>query len=218
MKKSARICARAPGGGTPKEEGREKGALRLPESAPPPGQTLSACGAAVWDARVTARRRPPSRRSCARGGRRSRRRPGPSVEKFRGCRDPDGERDGTPLRSPVLPVCASSDPDPRSSLWDSNVMNRDRAGPGPDGVQANRDRAQASGDGGQSLGGPENGETLDGAPAEDKRLFPGALTGGRDAQAAENHCEPPPTNPVLAAPPQVQNPDRTLIEEGERSR
>ncbi|KAF6730680.1 NK1 transcription factor-related protein 1 [Oryzias melastigma] len=88
-------------------------------------------------------------------------------------------------------------------------MNRDRAGPGPDGVQANRDRAQASGDGGQSLGGPENGETLDGAPAEDKRLFPGALTGGRDAQAAENHCEPPPTNPVLAAPPQGPTVHRT---------
>lgn len=105
-------------------------------------------------------------------------------------------------------------------------MNRDRAGPGPgpgaDGVQTVicRDRATAGpgvadstqtamsrdraipapdGDGVQTVVGPDNGDLLDG----EKRLFSNAVAPGRDAQATENHTEPP-TNPVLAPPQQVE--------------
>lgn len=110
-------------------------------------------------------------------------------------------------------------------------MNRDRAGPGPvaDGAQTviSRDRAAAGpvadavqpvmsrdravpapcGDGVQTVVGPESGDMLDGGAAGEKRLFSGA--GGRDAQAVENHSEPPPTNPVLAPPQQVDAWDQT---------
>ncbi|XP_034399722.1 NK1 transcription factor related 2-like,b [Cyclopterus lumpus] len=107
-------------------------------------------------------------------------------------------------------------------------MNRDRAvtGPGADGVQTaiSRDRAVAGpvantvqpvmsrdralpapgGDGVQTVVSPDSG----GAAAE-KRLFSNAVTGSRDAQAVENHLEPPPTNPVLAPPQQGPTGHRT---------
>lgn len=106
-------------------------------------------------------------------------------------------------------------------------MNRERAvpGPGADGVQAviNRDRAAAGsvtdavqpatnrdraaptpcGDGVQTVVGPDSVELLDGTAAADKRLFANAMAAGRDAQAVENHTEPPPTNQVLVPPQQV---------------
>lgn len=106
-------------------------------------------------------------------------------------------------------------------------MNRDRAvpGPGADGVQTvisrdravagpvadavqpvmSRDRAvpAAGGDGVQTVVGPDSGDMLDGGAAGEKRLFSSAVSGGRDAQAVENHSEPAPTNPVLAPPQQV---------------
>ncbi|XP_034546330.1 NK1 transcription factor related 2-like,b [Notolabrus celidotus] len=113
-------------------------------------------------------------------------------------------------------------------------MNRDRAvpGPGADGVQAiiNRDRAVAGpvvtdavqpvmsreraastpgGDGIQTVVGPDGQDILDGGAAGEKRLFSNAIAGGRDAQAGENHSEPPPTNPVLAPPQQCPNGHRT---------
>uniref|UniRef100_A0A3Q3KRX4 Homeobox domain-containing protein n=1 Tax=Monopterus albus TaxID=43700 RepID=A0A3Q3KRX4_MONAL len=112
-------------------------------------------------------------------------------------------------------------------------MNRDRAvpGPGADGVQAvisreravagpvadavqpvmSRDRAVPApgGDGVQTVVGPDNGDMLDGGAAGEKRLFSNAVPGGRDAQAVENHSEPPPTNPVLAPPQQGPNGHRT---------
>ena len=92
------------------------------------------------------------------------------------------------------------------------VMSRDnRVVPGPvaaDAVQPvmSRDRAvvpAAGGDGVQTVVGPDGGDMLDGGAAGDKRLFSSAVAGGRDAQAGENHSEPPPTNPVLAPPQQV---------------
>ncbi|TDH07848.1 hypothetical protein EPR50_G00110270 [Perca flavescens] len=112
-------------------------------------------------------------------------------------------------------------------------MNRDRAGPGPgaDGVQTviSRDRAAAGpvsepvqavmsreravpapgGDGVQTVVGPDSGDLLDGGAAGNKRLFSSAGPGGRDAQAVENHSEPPPTNPVLAPPQQGPTGHRT---------
>ncbi|KAA8589205.1 hypothetical protein FQN60_010550 [Etheostoma spectabile] len=112
-------------------------------------------------------------------------------------------------------------------------MNRDRAGPGPgaDGVQTgiSRDRAAAGpvaeavqtvmsrdravpapgGDGVQTVVGPDSGDLLDGGAAGNKRLFSSAVPGGRDAQAGENHSEPPPTNPVLAPPQQGPTGHRT---------
>ncbi|XP_035525626.1 NK1 transcription factor related 2-like,b, partial [Morone saxatilis] len=112
-------------------------------------------------------------------------------------------------------------------------MNRDRAvtGPGADGVQTviNRDRAVAGpvadavqpvmsrdrvvpapcGDGVQTVVGPDSGDMLDGGAAGEKRLFSNAVAGGRDAQAVENHSEPPPTNPVLAPPQQGPTGHRT---------
>ncbi|XP_070693529.1 NK1 transcription factor-related protein 1 [Pempheris klunzingeri] len=112
-------------------------------------------------------------------------------------------------------------------------MNRDRAvpGPGTDGVQTviSRDRAVAGsvadavqpvmsrdravpatcGDGVQTVVGPDSGDVLDGGAAGEKRLFPSTVTGGRDAQAVENHSEPPPTNPVLAPPQQGPTGHRT---------
>ncbi|XP_017278587.1 NK1 transcription factor related 2-like,b [Kryptolebias marmoratus] len=104
-------------------------------------------------------------------------------------------------------------------------MNRDR-GAGPDGIQAviSRDRTAAGpvadlvqppmsrdravlqvpncADGLQTLVGPDNGDMLDSAGTGDKRIFSGSVSGGREAQAGENHSEPPPTNPVLV--PQQQ--------------
>lgn len=113
-------------------------------------------------------------------------------------------------------------------------MNRDRAvsGPGADGVQTitNRDRAVAGpvvtdaaqpamsrdraasapgGDGIQTVVGPDSQEILDGGAAGEKRFFTNAIAGGRDAQAGENHSEPPPTNPALAPPQQVDALDQT---------
>lgn len=106
-------------------------------------------------------------------------------------------------------------------------MNRDRAvpGPGADGVQTviSRDRAAAGPvadavqpvmsrdravpapgvDGVQTVVGPDGGDMLDGGAAGEKRLFANAVAAARDAQVVENHSEPPPTNPVLAAPQQV---------------
>uniref|UniRef100_A0A3P8RXH7 NK1 transcription factor related 2-like,b n=1 Tax=Amphiprion percula TaxID=161767 RepID=A0A3P8RXH7_AMPPE len=81
------------------------------------------------------------------------------------------------------------------------VISRDRAGAGPvaDAVQPvmSRDRAVPApgggGDGVQTVVGPDGGDLLDGGAAGEKRLFSGAVA----AQAAENHSEPPPTNPVL---------------------
>ena len=113
-------------------------------------------------------------------------------------------------------------------------MNRDRAvpGPGADGVQTviNRDRAIAGpvadavqpamnrdraipapdGDGVQTVVGPDSGDILDGSAPGEKRLFSNAVATGRDAQAVENHSEPPPTNPVIAPPQQVDAWDQTL--------
>ncbi|KAK5865302.1 hypothetical protein PBY51_016477 [Eleginops maclovinus] len=77
------------------------------------------------------------------------------------------------------------------------VMSRDRAVPGP-GV-----------DGIQTVVGPDSGDILEGGAAGEKRLFSSAGTGGRDAQAGENHSEPPPTNPVLAPPQQGPTGHRT---------
>ncbi|XP_042348723.1 NK1 transcription factor-related protein 1 [Plectropomus leopardus] len=114
-------------------------------------------------------------------------------------------------------------------------MNRDRAvpGPGADGVQTviSRDRAVAGpvadavqpvmsrdravpvpggGDGVQTVVGPDSGDMLlDGGAPGEKRLFSNAVAGGRDAQAGENHSEPPPTNPVLAPPQQGPTGHRT---------
>ncbi|KAF0039298.1 hypothetical protein F2P81_007533 [Scophthalmus maximus] len=112
-------------------------------------------------------------------------------------------------------------------------MNRDRAAPGPggDGVQAaiNRDRAIAGpvadtvqpvmsrdraipapeGDGIQTVVGPDSGDMVDGVAAGEKMLFSNAVAGDKDAQAVENHSEPPPTNPVLAPPQQGPNGHRT---------
>lgn len=106
-------------------------------------------------------------------------------------------------------------------------MNRDRAvpGPGADGVQTviSRDRAVAGPvadavqpvmsrdravpapgvDGVQTVVGPDSGDMLDGGAAGEKRLFASAVAAARDAQVVENHSEPPPTNPVLAPPQQV---------------
>ncbi|XP_059202834.1 NK1 transcription factor-related protein 1 [Centropristis striata] len=117
-------------------------------------------------------------------------------------------------------------------------MNRDRAvpGPGADGVQTviSRDRAAAGpvvadsvqplvsrdravpapggGDAGvQTVVGPDSDrDMLDGGGAAgEKRLFSSAVAGGRDAQAGENHSEPPPTNPVLVPPQQGPTGHRT---------
>ncbi|XP_070769827.1 NK1 transcription factor-related protein 1 [Enoplosus armatus] len=112
-------------------------------------------------------------------------------------------------------------------------MNRDRAvpGPGADGVQTvisrdrpaagpvadavqpvmSRDRAVPApgGDGVQTMVSPDSGDMLDGGAAGEKRLFSNAVAGGRDAQAVENHSEPPPTNPVLAPPQQGPTGHRT---------
>ncbi|XP_071313895.1 NK1 transcription factor-related protein 1 [Trachinotus anak] len=112
-------------------------------------------------------------------------------------------------------------------------MNRDRAvpGPGADGVQTVicRDRAVAGpvadapqpvmsrdraipapdGDGIQTVVGSDSGDLLDGVAAGEKRLFSNAVAGSRDAQAGENHTEPPPTNPVLAPPQQGPTGHRT---------
>lgn len=109
-------------------------------------------------------------------------------------------------------------------------MNRDRAvpGPGADGVQTvisrdravagpmaeavlpvmSRDRAEPApgGEGVQTVVGPDSGDMLDGGAAGEKRLFSNAVAGGRDAQVMENRSEPPPTNPVLAPPQQVDGP------------
>ncbi|CAG5993467.1 unnamed protein product [Menidia menidia] len=104
-------------------------------------------------------------------------------------------------------------------------MNRDRAvpGPGSDGVQepvqaaVSRDRAPPApalhghghGDALQPAagGGGVGGDVMEGA-AGDKRLLSGALAGNRDPQA-DNHSEPPPTNPVLAPPQQGPTGHRT---------
>uniref|UniRef100_UPI0037E961BB NK1 transcription factor-related protein 1 n=1 Tax=Semicossyphus pulcher TaxID=241346 RepID=UPI0037E961BB len=113
-------------------------------------------------------------------------------------------------------------------------MNRDRAvpGPGADGIQTviNRDRAVAGpvvtdavqpvmsrdravpapgGDGIQTVVCPDSQDILDGGAAGEKRLFSNAVAGCRDAQAGENHSEPPPTNPVLAPPQQGPTGHRT---------
>ncbi|KAM7000760.1 NK1 transcription factor-related protein 1 [Tautogolabrus adspersus] len=114
-------------------------------------------------------------------------------------------------------------------------MNRDRAVPGngADGVQTviNRDRtvagpvvadavhpvmsrdrvapAPGGGEGLQTVVGPDSQDILDGGAVGEKRLFSNALAGGRDAQAGENHSEPPPTNPVLAPPQQGPTGHRT---------
>lgn len=82
-------------------------------------------------------------------------------------------------------------------------MNLERAAPGPvvDAVQPvmSRDRAVAApcADGIQTVVG-----LLDGSNSGEKRLMSNA--GSREAQAVENPTEPPPTNPVLVAPQQVQ--------------
>lgn len=89
-------------------------------------------------------------------------------------------------------------------------MNRDRAAPGPvaDGVQPvmSRDRAVAApcGDGLQTVVGPDGTDMLDGSNGGEKRLIANVMAGSREAQAVENPTEPPPTNPVLVAPQQVQ--------------
>ncbi|XP_062282038.1 NK1 transcription factor-related protein 1 [Scomber scombrus] len=95
------------------------------------------------------------------------------------------------------------------------VISRERVAPGPvvDAVQSvmSRDRAVPApgGDGVQTVVGPDSADMLDGAAAGEKRLFSGAVNGGRDAQAVENHTEPPPTNPVLAPPQQGPTGHRT---------
>uniref|UniRef100_A0A3P9QFL5 NK1 transcription factor related 2-like,b n=1 Tax=Poecilia reticulata TaxID=8081 RepID=A0A3P9QFL5_POERE len=80
-------------------------------------------------------------------------------------------------------------------------MGRDRAaagGPVVDTLQPamSRDRP-GSGDGVQTMVGPESGEMLDAGAAAEKRLF--SVAASRDPQAVENHTEPPP---VLAPPQQ----------------
>ncbi|XP_060905056.1 NK1 transcription factor-related protein 1 [Labrus mixtus] len=95
------------------------------------------------------------------------------------------------------------------------VISRDRAVAGPvvtDAVHPvmSRDRvAPAPGEGLQTVVGPDSQDILDGGAAGEKRLFSNALAGGRDAQAGENHSEPPPTNPVLAPPQQGPTGHRT---------
>lgn len=89
-------------------------------------------------------------------------------------------------------------------------MNRDRAAPGPvtDAAQPvmSRDRTVAApgGDGVQTVVSSDSGDMLDGGTAGDKRLISNAVAGGREAQVGENPSEPPPTNPVLVPPQQVQ--------------
>lgn len=89
-------------------------------------------------------------------------------------------------------------------------MNRDRAAPGPvaDAVQPimSRDRAVAApcGDGVQTVVGTDGTDILDGGCAGEKRLISNVMAGSREVQAVENPTEPPPTNPVLVAPQQVQ--------------
>lgn len=89
-------------------------------------------------------------------------------------------------------------------------MNRDRAAPGPvaDAVQPimSRDRAVAApcGDGVQTVVGTDGTDILDGGTAGEKRLISNVMAGSREVQAVENPTEPPPTNPVLVAPQQVQ--------------
>ncbi|KAM9376176.1 NK1 transcription factor-related protein 1 [Pholidichthys leucotaenia] len=117
---------------------------------------------------------------------------------------------------------------------DSETMNRDRAVPGAgvDGapqtvMSRDRDRSAAGpvltesrdravpapgggGDGVQTVVVcPDGVDMLDGGAAGEKRLFSGAVAGGRDAQAVENHTEPPPTNPVLVPPQQGPTGHRT---------
>uniref|UniRef100_A0A3Q0SVP8 NK1 transcription factor related 2-like,b n=1 Tax=Amphilophus citrinellus TaxID=61819 RepID=A0A3Q0SVP8_AMPCI len=82
------------------------------------------------------------------------------------------------------------------------VISRDRAAAGPvtDAVQSvmSRDRAlpaPSGGDGVQTVVCPDSGDLLEGGAGGEKRLFSSATAGGRDAQAVENHSEPPPTNP-----------------------
>ncbi|XP_015813820.3 NK1 transcription factor-related protein 1 [Nothobranchius furzeri] len=113
-------------------------------------------------------------------------------------------------------------------------MNRDRgAVPGPDGLQTvtNRDRTAAGPvtdtvqqsvsrdravlqvpngiEGVQTLVGPESGDMLDPGGTGEKRIFPGAGSGGREGQTGENNSEPPPTNPVLVPPQQGPTSHRT---------
>lgn len=88
------------------------------------------------------------------------------------------------------------------------VTNRDRtaAGPVADPVQPpmNRDRAVLQvpncENGLHTLVGPDGGDS---AGTGDKRVFASSVSGGREAQAGENHSEPLPTNPVLVPPQQV---------------
>ncbi|XP_038554532.1 NK1 transcription factor related 2-like,b [Micropterus salmoides] len=95
------------------------------------------------------------------------------------------------------------------------VISRDRAVAGPvaDAVQPvmSRDRAVPApgGDGVQTVVGPDSGDMLDGGAAGEKRIFSNTGAGRRDAQAVENHSEPPPTNPVLAPPQQGPTGHRT---------
>lgn len=112
------------------------------------------------------------------------------------------------------------------------VISRDRAAPaGPvaEAVQSVMTRERvvpAPGrDGVQTVVSPDSADILDGAGAGagtgtgggagggEKQLFSSAVTGGRDAQAVENHTEPPPTNPVLAPPQQVDAWDQTTDSE-----
>lgn len=97
------------------------------------------------------------------------------------------------------------------------VISRDRAVAGPvtDAVQPvmNRDRAVPThgGDGVQTVVSPDSGDMLDGGAAGEKRLFSNAVAGGRDAQAVENHTEPPPTNAVLVPPQQVHAREQSWV-------
>lgn len=90
------------------------------------------------------------------------------------------------------------------------MANRDRAAPGPVADESqpvmSRDRAVPTpgGDGVQTVVGPDSGDMLDGGAVGEKRLISNAVGGGREAQVMESPTEPPPTNPVLAPPQQVQ--------------
>lgn len=97
-------------------------------------------------------------------------------------------------------------------------MNRDRAAPGPvaDAVQPlmSRDRAAPCGDGVQTVVGTDGTDMLDGGNAGEKRLISNVMAGSREVQAVENPTEPPPTNPVLVAPQQVQTFNKLSRENG----
>ncbi|XP_077388640.1 NK1 transcription factor-related protein 1 [Festucalex cinctus] len=106
-------------------------------------------------------------------------------------------------------------------------MNRDIAGQGSrgDGVQTLINRGGAGAgfqaamtreeplpsfneEGVKPKGSPEHLDTLNGPAADEKRMFSSGLSGIRECHA-QNHSEPPPTNPLLVPPQQGPTAHRT---------